>query len=157
MLKLYLGKIDHTKDVCFENDEWFDCYVTEREIKIDETVKKLIQDIDGVKYAGEGLIQSKFIDACVPIYDLSTGCKTAINIYTYKDKKFYIGECGENALDVIFRLNEGNAFVDYCILPDNMNNDIEIIGTDGSKHIVNNIVELDKYYDKYFNGRRQTV
>ena len=47
---------------------------------------------------------------------LSTGCKTALNILYNPDKVFDIRECGDNALDVIYALPNGNVYCDYPLI-----------------------------------------
>ena len=47
---------------------------------------------------------------------LSTGCKTALNIMYNPDKIFDIRECGDNALDVIYALPDGNVVCDYPLI-----------------------------------------
>ena len=51
---------------------------------------------------------------------LSTGCKTVLNILYYPDKVFCIKECGDNALEILYNLDEGSAYSDYAMIPFDM-------------------------------------
>lgn len=44
---------------------------------------------------------------------LSSGCKTILNIIYFPDKVFSIQGCGNNALDIIYSLENGNVYSDY--------------------------------------------
>ena len=86
----------------------------------------------------------------MPVFQLSTGCKTAINVYVFKDNVFYIGECGKKALDVIFKFNAGKVYCNYYQMPNELNNEIKVIGNDHDKYVVDNIGDLRKVLYKYY-------
>ncbi len=100
-------------DVEKYNDAFFDLHLGDVDFTSPNVVN-LIKEIDGVSYVDNHRITSKFDKkAQIRVEELSTGCKTALNICSHIDKIFYIGECGENALTEIFKLKEGKAFLTY--------------------------------------------
>ena len=95
------------------NDIFFNRYTTE---KIDERARNFISKIDGSELVSKYTIKSRFDGAALNIDRLSTGCKTVLNIVYNPDKIFDIRECGENALDIIYALPEGNIYCDYPLV-----------------------------------------
>jgi len=116
MLNLYLGRVANG---ILLNDVFFDYNLCESDNNyVDETMKRIIKSIDKVECVGNKSIYSKFMHdgknkVAISMTELSTGCKTVLNVYKNKDKCFYVGECGENALIELLNLDEGNAFIDY--------------------------------------------
>lgn len=51
---------------------------------------------------------------------LSTGCKTVLNVLYFPDKIFCMKECGENALEVLYALDQGAVYSDYAMIPFNI-------------------------------------
>lgn len=49
------------------------------------------------------------------ITNLSTGCKTVINILKYPDIIFSVDECGANAIELLFRMRDVKFFMSYPI------------------------------------------
>lgn len=65
--------------------------------------------------------------------NLSTGCKTLLNIYYNPDKLFFTGECGKNAWVYLFTLPEGIVLFDrHAYVSDDTPIDIMFYG----KHCV---------------------
>lgn len=95
------------------NDIYFNRYTSQ---KLDSRAEKIIMDIDGSALCEKYKIISKFQSEVLNIDRLSTGCKTALNIYYNPDKIFSIKECGDNALDVIYGFQEGNIFSEYPVI-----------------------------------------
>ena len=148
MVELYLRNADDSKEgVCMDNGAWFDGYYDLGKIRITKSAAKMIHDIDGSEYVGEGRVKSKFTGAAIPIYEISTGCKTAINVMTFKDKVFYAGECGTNVMTEIFKLDRGKIMLDHFNMPRELNNKVDVIV--GNKHIiVDNLGDIGR---KLFN------
>ena len=48
---------------------------------------------------------------------MSTGCKTVLNVMFFPDKVFCIKECGDNALEVLYKLEDGAVYSDYAVIP----------------------------------------
>ena len=83
---------------------------------LDERAAEIIAAIDHSEMDGKYSIRSRFDGSMLNIDRLSTGCKTALNILYNPDKVFDVRECGDNALDVIYALPNGNIFCDYPLI-----------------------------------------
>ena len=92
------------------NDIFFNKYTVE---KLDERAVEIVEKIDRSKMLNKYMIYSRFNGTALNIDKLSTGCKTALNIMYNPDKIFDICECGDNALDVIYSLSQGNVYCSY--------------------------------------------
>lgn len=75
-------------------------------LKMDKTFENLMYAIDGAKYIGNGNIETDF-NEIASVETLSSGCKTAVNVYKNPNKVIDTILCGGNALDEIFKLNKG--------------------------------------------------
>ena len=136
-LSLYIGIVKPNNDTVQLNDIWFQNHV--RDIRFGKTEQKIVETIDKVKYAGNRKFKSKFMKGTlVDSSELSTGCKTALNIFTFPDKIFNLAECGENALQVIMNMKHGKAYMNYAFLTDGFNNQIDVIINGETKRINNN-------------------
>lgn len=150
MLKIYLGNNKMIKDnnYCPYNDTWFDKYY--QDIEFNSSINKVIELIDGVKYIGNYRFSSKYErDTAVSVKELSTGCKTAINVASF-NKIFSVAECGDNALQVIFTFKRGSIHLPFFVLPRQFQNDIEVYTPDGEKCIINNNNQLETILNKCF-------
>jgi hypothetical protein len=146
MLRIYLQTED-TSIIKF-NDNWFDNYINN--INFDDVVSNIIKSIDNVEYIGNYKVKSKFNNgASISVSELSTGCKTAINVYTFYDKMFTVSECGDNALQTIFMLERGNIYLPYFVIPREFNNAIEVV-YDNNSRIVNNNTQLEEVLCSFF-------
>ena len=83
---------------------------------LDDRAREIIAKIDHTEMLSRYAIRSRFDGAMLNIDRLSTGCKTVLNIMYNPDKAFDIRECGDNALDVIYALPEGNVVCDYPLI-----------------------------------------
>lgn len=92
------------------NDIYFNKYTVEQ---LDDKAAAIIEKIDSSKMLSKYTISSRFNGTVLNIDKLSTGCKTALNIMYNPDKIFDICECGDNALDVIYALPQGNVYCSY--------------------------------------------
>ena len=149
MLRLYVGKLGNLNEQCCQiNDAWFDKYLDN--IKFDDNIKKIIKLIDNVEYIGNKRVKSKYVrDIAISVKELSTGCKSVINIASFESKIFSIAECGDNALQVLFNFKRGNAYLPYFILPREFNNNIEVICNNKSL-IIHNNNELENLLNDIF-------
>lgn len=151
MLKIYIGNINSNNKYCQYNDAWFDKYIDK--IEVNDTMQKIIKKIDNVKYAGNKRIISKFEpDLAISMKELSTGCKTAINIAVFKDTIFSVAECGDNALQVIFNFKHGNIYIPSFIIPRPFKNAIEVNINEEVSQISNN-EQLENILNSYFSRR----
>lgn len=88
--------------------------------KIDERANAIVERIDGSKLIGKYKIESKFNGVTLDVDCLSTGCKTVLNVMYCPDKVFCMKECGDNALEVLYNLENGAVYSDYAIIPFDM-------------------------------------
>lgn len=110
-LNLYIKKEDVNKTglkLEERNDAFFNLHIGTT--KISDTIKSLILNIDHSTYSSGSDIRTKY-GRLVDIRKISTGCKTAINIYSNPDKLFNCVEAGDNALRCILMFNRGNAYM----------------------------------------------
>ena len=84
---------------------------------LDENAEKIIEEIDNSKMNGRYKIYSKFDGTIINIDKLSAGCKTVLNVFYYPEKVFCLKECGSNALSVLYKLQSGNVYSDYALIP----------------------------------------
>ena len=151
MLVLYVNT--KSEGVQFYNDIFFDLNLGD--IVVDENIKKIMFEIDGARYAGNNHFYSKYGDVILSLDSLSTGCKTAINVYTFSNKIFYVGECGDNALAIICMLGKGNIYTNkfFNTLP--FNNSMRVIcSSRGVDCVVNNDMELRTLLFNIYSERR---
>lgn len=113
MLHVYLNEKDVPKgtDIIPSNDALFDLNVGR--LNVDDTIRAIIKEIDNAEYIGNYKVETRF-GIVADMTDLSTGCKAAINVYVFPDKMINCIECGDNALQVIFRLKNGNILCKYA-------------------------------------------
>ncbi len=123
------------------NDVFFNKYTSE---KIDEKAKDIILRIDKSVLIDKYTISSRFDGTKINIDKLSTGCKTTLNILYNPDKVFDISECGENALEEIYSLSEGNVYCDYPMIAFDMDK-VEAIDTKGSR-VIDDYEELKEWW-----------
>ena len=107
------GMIPKNMELVSLNDIYFNKYTAE---KLDERAVKIIAEIDQTQMLDRFTILSRFDEVQLNIDRLSTGCKITLNILYNTDKVFDIRECGDNALDVIYSLPEGNVYCDYPLI-----------------------------------------
>ncbi len=120
MLTIYKNKNDIPETMPYVelNDLFFNQNTV---LVLDERAGVLIEQIDGSKMLSRFKIESKFNGSILNIDCLSTGCKTVLNVLYFPQTVFCLKECGENALEHLYRLNQGAVFCDYAVLPFCMN------------------------------------
>lgn len=149
MLKVYLGNTP--KKIIKYNDAWFQ----ENIEKIDfsnPNVIRAMRRIDGAKYRGNFGVTTQFSpNVAISILEISTGCKTAINICQFTNEIFTVAECGENALEEIFKLDDGGIYVAYqAVMPKfDLGKTLELV-IDGNSRIITNYMDLRLAIKEYF-------
>lgn len=88
--------------------------------KLDERAKPIIEKIDASTLLGKYKIRSRFDDITLNTDQLSSGCKTVLNVLYYPDKVFCLKECGNNALEILYDFEYGYVYSDYALIPFNM-------------------------------------
>lgn len=111
---------------------------------LDERAGSIIEQIDHSELIGKYKIRSRFDDVALDIDKLSAGCKTVLNLLYYPDKVFCLKECGNNALEVLYRLEEGNVYSDYALIPFDM--DKVIVRTKKEKRKISDYEELKEWW-----------
>jgi len=112
MITIYKKKaIPKNMELVVLNDVYFNKYTAEM---LDGKAAEIIEKIDHSKMLSKYTISSRFDGTALNIDRLSTGCKTVLNIMYNPDKVFDICECGDNALDIVYSLPQGNV---YCAYP----------------------------------------
>lgn len=97
--------------------------------KLDDKANAIIENIDDSKLIGKYKIESKFNGVTLDVDCLSTGCKTVLNVLYNPEKVFCLKECGDNALEVLYELEDGAVYSDYAIIPFEMN---KVLVSDGN-------------------------
>ena len=99
MIDIYTNKID-SKDWILQNDLYFNLNTGNEEMSQKEI--DLIWQIDEAKLTPDKHIETKY--GLGTIRNLSSGCKTLINIVKHPDKVVNVEECGPNVLKIIFAM-----------------------------------------------------
>ena len=114
MITVYKKKLSsRTMELVVMNDIYFNQYTVSL---LDDWAKEIIRQIDHSDMLSPFSISSRFDGMALIIDKLSTGCKTALNVLYNPDKVFDVRECGDNVLDVIYALPEGNIYCDYPLI-----------------------------------------
>ena len=147
MITVYKEKEDlNPENLVLVNDVFFN---RETAGKIDEKAAPIIEKIDGAKLDGKYKILSKFNNTQLDIDQLSSGCKTVLNVLYFNNKVFSIKECGENALEEIYALPEGKVYSDYPMIP--MDAKVLVIAEGkNEKKYIDSYIELKEWWE---NGK----
>ena len=115
MISVYKIKADIPPDR--ELIEWNDYYFNRNTADlIGESAALVLSRIDGADLLTQYTIRSSFNGDTLNIDKLSSGCKTILNIIYNPDKVFSIKECGDNAIDYIYSLDNGSVYSDYPVI-----------------------------------------
>lgn len=90
MINIYTNKTD-SSDWIIQNDLYFNLNTSNE--KMSQSEIDLIQQIDEAKLTPDKHIETKY--GLGTIRNLSSGCKTLLNIVKYPDKVVNVEECGE--------------------------------------------------------------
>lgn len=120
MIHIYTNKQD-SENWILQNDWYFNLYTSNE--KFTENDKAIIWQIDRAELTENKYIQTKY--GMGTIRDLSSGCKTILNVMKSPQKVVNADECGKNALDILFSM-DGISL--YMTRPERINieDDIEI-------------------------------
>ena len=108
MIYLYTKK-QESDNWILKNDLYFNLYTSNQPLT--ETDQQAILQIDGAIVTGDGHIETKY--GLGTIRNLSSGCKTYLNIIKNPGKVVSVKECGGNVLAMIFRLDGIHIYMDY--------------------------------------------
>lgn len=100
MINIYTEKND-SKDWILKNDLYFNLNTSNEEMTDNDN--KLIQKVDEARLTPDKHIETKY--GLGTIRNLSSGCKTLLNIVKHPDKVVCVEECGPNVLEIIFKMD----------------------------------------------------
>lgn len=133
MITIFKNKKDIPQDM--EYVELNDIYFNQNTAcKLDDRAEKVVEIIDGAKLISKYKMYSKFNGIVLDVDKLSSGCKTVLNVLYNPDKVFCLKECGNNALEVLYGLKEGNVYSDYALIPFEMEA-VSVQNSSGKKEI----------------------
>ena len=113
MIDIYTNKIN-SKDWILQNDLYFNLNTGNEEMSQKEI--DLIWQIDEAKLTPDKHIETKY--GLGTIRNLSSGCKTLINIVKHPDKVVNVEECGPNVLRIIFTMENIKIYMSRPTLAD---------------------------------------
>ena len=148
MITIYKNKKDFTNRnypniICVDvNDVYFNSITSQL---IDDRARAIISKIDGAVLEEKYKIRSKFNDTLLDIDKLSTGCKTALNVLYNPLVLVNIKECGDNALEVIFGMEDGSIYSDYPMIPFDFE-EVKVVDYKGDQ-IISNYDELKEWWE----------
>ena len=148
MITIYKNKKDFTNRnfpniICVDvNDMYFNSITSQL---IDDRARAIISKIDGAVLEEKYKIRSNFNDTLLDIDKLSTGCKTALNVLYNPLVLVNIKECGDNALEVIFGMEDGSIYSDYPMIPFNFE-EVKVVDYKGEQ-IISNYDELKEWWE----------
>ena len=100
MIDIYTEKKESSSWI-LKNDLYFNLNTSNEEMT--EKDRKLIQQADDAVLTPDKHIETKY--GLGTIRNLSSGCKTLLNIVKHPDKVVCVEECGPNVLKMIFQLD----------------------------------------------------
>ena len=117
MIDIYTEK-KNSKDWIIKNDLYFNLNTANEEMTSEEI--KMIQEVDEAKVTADNHIETKY--GLGTIRNLSSGCKTLLNIIKHPEKVICVEECGPNVLKRIFEMDNIKIFMSrpsFVEIPDN--------------------------------------
>lgn len=100
MIDIYTEKKESSSWI-LKNDLYFNLNTSNEEMT--EKDRKLIQQADDAVLTPDKHIETKY--GIGTIRNLSSGCKTLLNIVKHPDKVVCVEECGPNVLKLIFQMD----------------------------------------------------
>lgn len=128
MIDIYTEKID-SKDWIIKNDLFFNLNTSNEEMSDNEVA--LIKQVDDAKLTPDKHIETKY--GLGTIRNLSSGCKTLLNIVKHPEKVVCVEECGPNVLKFIFGMDDIKIYMSrpaFAEIPDDVKirfNDKDIV------------------------------
>ena len=133
MIDIYTQK-KKSKDWILQNDLYFNLNTSNEQMSQKEI--NLIQQIDEAKLTPDKHIETKY--GLGTIRNLSSGCKTLLNIVKHPDKVVCVEECEPNVLKIIFTMDNIKIYMSRPTLVDipdeaqiRFNNSDIVIGSRG--------------------------
>lgn len=108
MIHLYTKK-QEAENWILKNDLYFNLYTGNQPCT--EQDKKAIYQIDKAIVTEDNHIETKY--GIGTIRNLSTGCKTYLNVLKNPGKIVSINECGGNVLEMLFKMDEIHLYMSF--------------------------------------------
>ena len=144
MITIYKDKKDIPKNI--EYVELNDVFFNQTTVnKLDSKAKTIVKKIHDSELDGKYTIKSKFNGVTLDVDCLSTGCKTVLNVKYFPDKVFCLKECGDNALEVLYGLDDGAVYSDYAVIPFDMNS-VKVSDEKGTR-VITDYEELKEWWN----------
>ena len=128
MIDIYTEKKE-SKDWIIKNDLYFNLNTSNEEMSEKET--ELIRQVDEAKLTPDKHIETKY--GLGTIRNLSSGCKTLLNIVKHPEKVVCVEECGPNVLKIIFAMDNIKVYMSrpsLAEIPDDKQirfNDVDVV------------------------------
>lgn len=128
MIDIYTEK-KNSKDWILKNDLYFNLNTSNEEMSKEEI--ELIQEVDDAILTPNKHIETKY--GLGTIRNLSSGCKTLLNIVKHPEKVVCVEECGPNVLKKIFEMDNIKIYMSrpsFMEIPKNVRlrfNDKEVV------------------------------
>ena len=106
MIRIYTVKKD---DYVISNNNFFFFNTVNKQFSKEDLFA--MEKIDHAILTKDYHIQTPF--GVGMLIDLSTGCKTYLNVTSYPDKIFCVDECGPNVLEMLFQLDDVRIYSSY--------------------------------------------
>ena len=149
MLTLFVDRKDipNGLEIIDSNDILFN-YDLYHNMRVTDTIKKIMKEVDGAKYL-QGMDMHSTFGNVTSMENLSTGCKTMINIVNHPtDVVINCFECGDNVLHRLLQLDSGTVLLP--MLPSNAKEKITArVITNGYSQIVDSIEMLIHLVEKH--------
>ena len=111
MITIFKNKKDIPDDMHYV--ELKDVYFNQNTVSVlDDRAGAIVEKIDASRLIGKYKIESKFNGVTLDI--------DCLNVLYFPEKVFCLKECGDNALEVLYSLEEGTVYSDYAIIPFDM-------------------------------------
>lgn len=144
MITIFKNKRDIPGDMGYV--ELNDIFFNQNTVSIlDDRASSIVKKIEASKLIGKYKIESKFNGVVLDIDCLSTGCKTVLNVLYFPDKVFCMKECGDNALEVLYRLKSGAVYSDYAVIPFDIN-EVKVCDEKGTR-VISDYEELKEWWN----------
>ena len=128
MIDIYTEK-KNSKDWILKNDLYFNLNTSNEEMSKEEI--QLIREVDDAILTPDKHIETKY--GLGTIRNLSSGCKTLLNIVKHPEKVVCVEECGPNVLKKIFEMDNIKVYMSrpsFMEIPKNVRlrfNDKEVV------------------------------
>ena len=135
MIDIYTEK-KNSKDWILKNDLYFNLSTSNEEMSKEEI--ELIREVDDAILTPDKHIETKY--GLGTIRNLSSGCKTLLNIVKHPEKVVCVEECGPNVLKKIFEMDNIKIYMSrpsFMEIPKNVRlrfNDKEVVVVSAGYH-----------------------